>query len=217
MDFAAARLNMVESQLRPNKVADPGLLTAFLAVPRERFVPPLFHEAAYSDDDLPIGHGRSLLEPMILARLLAAAAIGSGDKVLDIGSGTGYGPAIMARLARHVTGVEENPDLIAQARARLAELGVLHADIVEGKLADGYKADAPYDVIVIEGAVAATPDAIADQLAEGGRLLAVVRAGGGMGRATIMTRVGGVLSHRPLFDAACPMLPGFEAPPRFVF
>lgn len=217
MDYAAARLNMVESQLRPNKVADEGLSSAFLAVPRERFVPTLFHDAAYSDDDLPLGGGRSLLEPMILGRMLAVAKIGSGDRVLDVGSGTGYGTAIMARLARQVTGVEDNSDFVAQARARLAELGVLHAEIVEGKLTDGHRAGAPYDVIVIEGAVAAIPDAIADQLAEGGRLLAVVKAGGAVGRAMLMTRADGVMSRRPLFDAACPMLPGFEAAPRFVF
>jgi protein-L-isoaspartate(D-aspartate) O-methyltransferase len=149
--------------------------------------------------------------------MLAVAKIGSGDRVLDVGSGTGYGTAIMARLARQVTGVEDNRDFVAQARARLAELGVLHAEIVEGKLTDGHRAGAPYDVIVIEGAVAAIPDAIADQLAEGGRLLAVVKAGGAVGRAMLMTRADGVLSRRPLFDAACPMLPGFEAAPRFVF
>ncbi|MGH6980330.1 MAG: protein-L-isoaspartate O-methyltransferase family protein [Stellaceae bacterium] len=217
MNFAAARLNMVDSQLRPNKVADQGLLSAFLAVPRERFVPSLFHEAAYSDDDLPLGGGRSLLEPMILGRLLETAAITPGDSVLDIVCASGYGTAIMARLAAHVTGVEEDTELARQARARLAELGVLHAEIVEGRLTDGHKAGAPYDVIAIEGAVAAIPNAIAAQLADGGRLVAVVRTGAGVGLATVMSRVSGVLSHRPLFDAACPMLPGFAAPPSFVF
>ena len=217
MDFAAARLNMVESQLRPNRVVEEGLVSAFLAIPRERFVPAPLHDAAYSDDDLPIGGGRTLLEPMILGRLLAAAEIGPSDKVLDIGCGSGYGAAIMARLAGQVVGLEENSDLAAQARARLAELGVLHVTIVEGRLTDGHKPGAPYDAIVIEGAVAAVPDAIAGQLAEGGRLLAVVKVGGGVGRGMLMSRVDGVLSRRPLFDAACPILPGFAAAPRFVF
>lgn len=217
MDFAAARLNMVDSQLRPNKVADQGLLSAFLAVPRERFVPTLFHEAAYSDDDLPLVGGRSMLEPMILARLLESAEIRASDKVLDIGCASGYGTAIVARIAGSVVGVEENADLARQARARLAELGVLHAEIVEGRMADGHRAGAPYDVIVIEGAVAAIPDAIAAQLAEGGRLVTVVKSAAGMGRGTIMDRVSGVLSRRPLFDAGCPMLPGFAAAPSFVF
>jgi protein-L-isoaspartate(D-aspartate) O-methyltransferase len=217
MDFAAARINMVDSQLRPNKVADGALLDAFLMVPRERFVPVAFHDAAYFDDDLPLGNGRKLLSPMVLARLLAAAKIGATDKVLDIGCGPGYGTAIIARLAAGVTGVEEDADLARQARARLAELGVLHADIVDGPLVNGHAAGAPYDVIIIEGAVAAVPDAIAKQLAEDGRLVTVVKVGAGMAQATLMNRVQGALSRRPLFDAAAPMLPGFAPAPSFVF
>lgn len=217
MDFAAARINMVESQLRTNKVADPAVLDAFLMVPRERFVPVAFHDTAYLDDDLPLGDGRALLEPMILARLLAAAKIRDTDKVLDIGCASGYGTAVLARIAASVVAVEQDAALAQQARARLAELGVLHADIVEGPLAQGHAAGAPYDVIVIEGAVAAVPDAVAEQLAESGRLVAVVKSGAGMGRATLMTRVHGVLSRRALFDAAAPLLPGFAPAPSFVF
>jgi protein-L-isoaspartate(D-aspartate) O-methyltransferase len=217
MDFAAARLNMVDSQLRPNRVADAVLLDAFLAVPRERFVPVAFHDAAYFDDDLPIGNGRMMLAPMVLARLLDVAQIGATDKVLDIGCATGYGTAIVARLAASAVGVEEDAGLARQARSRLAELGVLHADIVEGPLAQGHAAGAPYDVIVIEGAVDAIPDAIAAQLAEGGRLVTVVKDGGRMGRATLMGRIQGGLSHRPLFDAAAAPLPGFGRAPAFVF
>lgn len=217
MNFTAARLNMVESQLRTNKVADEALLDAFLAVPRERFVPVAFHDAAYFDDDLPLGNGRMMLEPMVLARLLAAAAIDGTDRVLDIGCATGYATAIIARLAAAVVGVEEDVELARQARARLAELGVLHAEIVAGPMAQGRSAGAPYDVVVIEGAVAAIPDRIAGQLAEGGRLVAVVKVGDGVGRATLMTRVAGALSRRPLFDAASPLLPGFTPAPAFVF
>ncbi|HEY5208026.1 MAG TPA: protein-L-isoaspartate O-methyltransferase [Stellaceae bacterium] len=217
MNFAVARANMVDSQLRTNKVADAALLEAFLAVPRERFVPVAFHDTAYFDDDLPLGNGRVMLEPMVLARLLEAARIGGGDKVLDIGCTSGYGAAILARLAAVVVAVEEDSALARDARARLAELGVLHAAIVEAPLVEGHAAEAPYDAIVIEGGVAHIPDAIAAQLAEGGRLVTIVRAGAGMGRATLMTRVNGVLSHRPLFDAAAPFLPGFARAPHFVF
>lgn len=217
MDFAAVRTNMVESQLRTNKVVDEAVLDAFLMVPRERFVPVAFHEAAYVDDNVPLGNGRALLAPMILARLLDTAQIRDTDKVLDIGCATGYGTAILARLAASVVGVEEDGELARQARARLAELGVLHATIVDGPLAEGYVEAAPYDVIVIEGAVAAVPDGIAGQLAEGGRLVTVVGADRGLGRATLMSRVGAVLSHRPLFDAAAPPLPGLVPAPGFVF
>ncbi len=217
MDFAAARINMVESQLRTNKVADPAVLDAFLMVPRERFVPVAFHDTAYLDDDLPLGNGRALLEPMILARMLAAAEIDDTEKVLDIGCATGYGTAIIARIAGSVVAVEQDAALVQQARARLAELGVLHAAVVEAPFAQGHEAGAPYDVIAIEGAVAAIPDAVAGQLAEGGRLVAVIKADADVGRATLMTRVQGVLSRRPLFDAAAPLLPGFAPAPSFVF
>jgi protein-L-isoaspartate(D-aspartate) O-methyltransferase len=216
MNFAAARLNMVESQLRTNQVVDGALLDAFLSVPRERFVPVAFHDAAYFDDDLPLGKGRCLLEPMILARMLNEAHVGGGDKVLDIGCATGYGTAIIARVVAQVIGVEQDADLARDARARLAELGVLHAAIVEGPLTEGHAAGAPYDVIVIEGAVARIPDAIAAQLADAGRLVAVVKTGG-TAQAMLMTRINGVLSRRPLFDAAAPFLPGFAPAPSFVF
>jgi protein-L-isoaspartate(D-aspartate) O-methyltransferase len=217
MDFATARTNMVDSQLRTNKVVDEAVLDAFLMVPRERFVPVAFHDAAYVDDNVPLGNGRALLAPMILARLLDTAQIRDTDKVLDIGCATGYGTAILARLAASVVGVEEDGELARQARARLAELGVLHATIIDGPLLEGYVEGAPYDVIVIEGAVAAVPDGIAGQLAEGGRLVTVVGADRGLGRATLMSRVGAVLSHRPLFDAAALPLPGLVPAPGFVF
>lgn len=217
MDFAAARVNMVESQLRTNKVMDEAVLDAFLMVPRERFVPVAFHEIAYLDDSVPLGNGRMLLEPMVLARLLEEAKIRGTDKVLDIGCASGYGTAVLARIAANVVGVEEDAALAQQAKARLAELGVLHASIVEGPLIQGHAAGAPYDVVVIEGAVKTIPDAVAAQLAEGGRLVTVVKTGAGMGHATLMTRIQGTLSRRPLFDAAAPLLPGFAPAPGFVF
>ena len=217
MDFAAARVNMVDSQLRTNQVLDEAVLDAFLMVPRERFVPVVFHDTAYVDEDLPLGGGRALLAPLTLARLLDAARVQATDRVLDIGGANGYGPAIVARIAAGVTVVEEDAGLAGQARARLAELGVLHATLVEGPLAKGHAAAAPYDVIVIEGAVASIPDAVAAQLAEGGRLVTVHRSGAEPGRAILVNRIQGALSRRILFDAAAPLLPGFAPAPSFVF
>jgi len=208
---------MVEGQLRTNKVTDDAVLSAFLTVPRERFVTTVLSSSAYVDDDLPIGNNRYLMEPMVFARLLQLAAITAEDKVLDIGSGTGYGAAVLARLAGSVVAVEQDPELAAQARARLQELGVIHVETIVGKHADGHPAGAPYDVIVIEGAVEAIPEAISKQLAEGGRLVATVARKSGMGQAMLMTRVNGLLSHLPEFDAAVPLLPGFERRPVFVF
>lgn len=217
IDYAAARLNMVESQLRTNKVTDEAVLDAFLAIPRERFVPASLRGNAYIDDDIPLGGERWLMEPMVLARLLQLAAVERDDTVLDIGGATGYGSAVLARLARSVVAVEADAELVRQAGARLRELGFANAAVIEGPLTEGYAGRAPYDAIVIEGAVAQIPEAVTRQLAEGGRLVAVVKKPGGIGRAVLMTRSGGVLSQRPAFDAAVRPLPGFQPRPSFVF
>lgn len=217
IDFGAARLTMVESQLRPNKVTDQAVLDAFLAVPRERFVPPGLAAAAYVDDDLPLGGGRFLMQPMVLARLMQLARIGPDDAVLEIGAGTGYGTAIAARLAGRVAGIECDAKLAASATARLAELGLGNAAVIEAPLEQGYRARAPYQVVLFEGRVAHIPDAIATQVAEGGRIVAVLGDAGRMGRAVLMTRNSGVLSRRPVFDSAVPALPGLERAPSFVF
>lgn len=220
-DYAAARLNMVEGQLRTNKVTDAAILDAFLAVPRERFIPPSLRGIAYVDDDIPLGGGRSLMEPMVLARLLQLAAIGREDKVLEVGCASGYATALLARIADNVTALESDPKLAQLARVLLAELGAT-ASVVEGKLAEGWRVNGPYDVILLNGAVAAIPPAIAAQLAEGGQLVGVVLAedsalGAGLGKAVVMTRAEGVLSSRPVFDAAIHVLPSLERAPSFVF
>jgi len=220
VDYAAARLNMVECQLRTNKVTDERVLSGFLAVPRERFVPAALRGIAYVDDDLPLGHGRSLMEPMVLARLLQLAAIDDDDKVLEIGCATGYATAILSRLSAHVIALESDPRLAAEARAHLAEFG-LGARLVEGKLDAGWPQDSPYDVILVNGAMAEIPPAIAGQLAEGGRIVGVTRNGhsvaGAAGEAVVVTRAEGVLSRRAVFDASTGLLPGFEPVPSFVF
>jgi protein-L-isoaspartate(D-aspartate) O-methyltransferase len=217
IDPVTARLNMVEGQLRTNKVVDEAVLSAFLAVPRELFVPPALRGTAYVDDDLPLDGERWLMKPMVLARLLQLAEIGPDDTALEIGCGTGYGTALLARLAHRVVAVEGDAELARQAAFRLKELSVANAAVIEAPLPEGYAQDAPYAVILFEGAIAVIPEAIARQLAEGGRLVAVVQEGGGMGRATLMTRVDGVLSRRMVFDATVPPLPGFQREPGFVF
>jgi protein-L-isoaspartate(D-aspartate) O-methyltransferase len=154
---------------------------------------------------------------MVAARLLQLAQIASGDTVLEIGAASGYGTALLSRLARSVVAIEEVGTFCQQARARLKELAIGNAEVIEAPLATGYAARAPYDAIVFAGAVARIPEAIAAQLAEGGRLVAVLRGDGGTGRAAVMTRIGGVLSQRPVFDATVPLLPGFAAAASFVF
>ena len=217
VDFATARLNMVESQIRPNKVTDPHLLDAFETIPRERFVPERLRGIAYIDEDVALGGERYVMEPMVLAKLLQAARPGPEDVALDLGCGSGYATAILSRLVATVVALEADPALAAAAIRTLDELEIDNAVVVEGPLAEGYPRQAPYNIILLGGAVAEVPAAIADQLAEGGRLVTVVSVGAGLGRATLMQRDGGVISSRILCDAAVPVLPGFEAVPGFVF
>ncbi len=217
VDFAAARSNMVESQIRTNKVTDPHLLDAFETIPRERFVPEPLRGIAYVDEDVALGGQRFVMEPMVLAKLLQAARPGPGDVALDLGCGSGYATAILSRLVATVVALEVDAALAAAANQTLDELEIDNAVVVEGQLAEGYPKQAPYNVILLNGAVSEVPLAIADQLAEGGRLVTVVSVGAGLGRATLMRRDSGVVSSRILCDASVPVLPGFEAAPGFVF
>ena len=218
----AARLNMVEGQLRTNKVTDEAVLEGFLTTPRERFVPPNLRGIAYVDDDVPLGNGRVLIEPLVLARLLQLALIGKKDKVLEIGCATGYAAVILAQMAASVVALESDPQLVAAARANLAALNVGNVQLQEAPLDLGWRAGAPYDVILINGGVAEIPTAISDQLGEGGRLVTVSEgsvspSGARCGAAVLMTRAEGKLSSRPVFDATVHILPGFARRPAFVF
>ena len=217
VDFAAARLNMVESQLRTNKVTNGAVLDAFERTPRELFVPESRQGIAYVDEDIEIGSGRHLMEPMVLARLLQAAQPGPSDVVLDIACGTGYATALLAGMAATVVALESDEDLAASATDTLAVLEADNAVVVKGRLNEGYPAQAPYNVILIGGGVAEVPEVISRQLAEGGRLVAVIKDSGSIGRATLLECHGDVVSGRVLFDAAVPSLPEFEPAPRFVF
>src|SRR5579884_736653 len=215
--YDRARANMVESQLRPNKVVDEGVLDAFGRVRRELFVPSHLRGVAYVDEDLPLGRNRFLMEPMVAARLLQAAQIERGDSALIVGAGVGYEAAVVSFLARTVIALEEDPELARQGRAALVDHGIASVKFVEAPLRGGYRQSAPYDVILFGGAISDVPAVIASQLAEGGRMVAVIKPERGVGRATIVTRTGGVLARRVIFDAATPLLPGFVPKPAFEF
>lgn len=214
-DFEAARLNMVNGQLRPSKVTDPALLAVLRALPREDFVPAGLRARAYVDEDVPLGDGRVLLEPLLLARLLQLAAVRPGDRVLAVSGGTGYGAAVLAGLGAVVTLLEPDPALAAEARRRLA--GAAGARVVEADPVAGHAAGAPYEAILIEGAVPVLPRALADQLAEGGRLVTVLAGRGGADRAVVARRIGGSVSVTEAFDCATPTLAAFAARAGFVF
>jgi protein-L-isoaspartate(D-aspartate) O-methyltransferase len=214
--FATARHNMVESQIRTNKVTDPAVIGAFSELPRERFVPEGLRGVAYVDEDIELTHGRFLMEPMILARLVQIAAPKAEDIALDVGCGSGYASAVLARLCSAVVALESDRGLIARANALLDEMQINNVVVVESALTAGYPRQAPYNVILLNGAVECIPQALFDQLADGGRLV-TVHMDGGVGRGTLYLKSAGVVSHRPIFDAATPALPGFNAEPHFVF
>lgn len=215
-EFSAARHNMVENQIRTNKVTDPALIGALSALPREVFVPDRARSLAYVDEDLAIGAGRYLMEPMVLARLLQSAMPRPEDVALVVGSGSGYSVAVLARLCTTVVAVEENADLATRSAETLTRLEIDNAVVIEGSLTAGYAKHAPYDVILIDGAVETVPDALLDQLAEGGRLVTVQHERG-VGRGVMYMRRGGARSRRIIFDAATPLLPGFARKVGFEF
>lgn len=216
--FEKARENMVDCQLRPNRVTDDAIIDAMRKIPREKFVPRQLQGFAYVDEDVPLGNGRYLREPVIIARLIQAAEIKKSDIVLDIGCNTGYSTAVMGHLAATVVGLEIEDNLANEADKLLHDLDIINVVVVrQRKLSEGYAAQGPYNVIFINGSVSAVPDGIKNQLADGGRLVTVVSKHGHMGRAVLIERHGDHFSTRELFDAATPTLVGFEADKSFAF
>lgn len=216
--FEKARENMVEGQIRPNRVTDAAIVAAMREIPRERFVPRHLQSVAYADEDIAIGNGRYLPEPMVLARLVQAAEVKKTDIVLDIGCGTGYSSALLGHLANTVIGLERDKGMAQEADRLLHALGIVNTAVVrQDDLREGYAQQGPYDVILINGAVAEVAENIKAQLADGGRLVTVVSRKGHMGIAVLITRAGGAFTQQVLFDAATPLLAGFEAPDAFEF
>ena len=215
-DQAAARRNMVESQLKPNRVTDARVLDAMGAVPRERFVPGHLAGVAYVDEDLEIAPGRHLPEPRVLGRMLHEAAVKPGERVLVVGAATGYVAAVLAEMGASVVAVESDGELAAAARANLSGIGVAGAEILEGDLAAGAARLGPYDLVVVPGAVPEIPAAIAAQLAEKGRVVAILGEGP-VNVATLLSRGPSGLAARTLFDCGTPALPGFARARGFVF
>lgn len=217
MDFGTVRRNMIECQIRTNKVTEPRLLEAMSEVPRERFVPKARQAMSYVDNDVPCGSGRCLMAPMVLARMIQETGIGPDDAVLCVGAGTGYAAAVMAKLARAVFALESIPELAKQAGEAFNELNLDNAVVLEGPLPDGWPDQSPYDVILIDGAVAEVPPGLLAQLADGGRLIAVIAGNAAIGRVTLFGKVGRSISRRSVFDATISRLPEFDRKQEFVF
>ncbi|NKB59501.1 MAG: protein-L-isoaspartate O-methyltransferase [Alphaproteobacteria bacterium] len=217
MKFEDARRIMVESQLRPNRVTDEAVLTAMGSLPRELFVPETLRSIAYVDEDLEIASGRCIMEPLILARLVQAAAPEKGDVALVVGAGSGYAAAVFARLCDTVFALESDAALAASATTLLSELVLDNVVVVEGSLAEGLPKQGPFNVILFNGGINDVPETVAGQLADGGRLVAVLGGENGVGRATLAQRGGAGVSKRVLFDASIPVLPEFRNEAGFVF
>lgn len=213
--YAEARQNMVDNQLRANTIVDEGLIAAIGRIPRERFVPEAVASIAYVDEDLALGDGRFMAEPMVLARLIQAGGVKRGDMVLDVGCATGYSSAVLASLGASVVALECDPRLADRARANLAALGLSGVAVETGDLAKGHAARAPYNVILIAGRVERLPQALMSQLVPGGRLVAVFAERGRVGQAVVVHQ--GSTARVSLFDAASHPMPGFAAEPGFVF
>lgn len=216
MDFSAARENMIDCQIRTNKVTHPGILSAMSEVPRELFVPGPLQTRAYVDEDLILEGGRALMEPLVLARLLQEADPGPEEVALVVGAGTGYSVAILAQLCGTAVGIEKNKDMVKSASNVFSELGLDNAVMIAGDISKGYPKQAPYDLILIDGAVAEIPAKLCEQLTDGGRLVAVEKSEG-VGRATVVLRRGNAFGRRGFCDVNIPFLPEFAPEETFVF
>ena len=208
-DFDASRETMVESQIRTADVTDLDLLSAFRRVPRERFVPASKMALAYGDAVVDYGDGRALLRPRDFAKLIQAADIQPHEIVLNIACARGYSVAILAQVADTVVGLETEDDAVDRATSLLTDIDVLNVAVVKGDLKRGAPEHGPFDVIIVNGAVADVPEAWLGQLANGGRLV-LIQKSGPIGRATILTKSGEAVGDRVVFDANAPFLPGFE-------
>lgn len=208
-DFAARRTMMVDTQVRPSDVTKFPIIDAMLSVAREDFVPSAQREAAYVGENLPLGGSRVLLEPRTLAKMLDALAIEGDELVLDLGCAYGYSAAVIARMAEAVVAVEEDDTMATEAQDALIAAGADNVVIHEGPLHEGAAQHGPYDVILIEGGIAVLPDAIADQLKDGGRIGCLFMQGA-LGEVRVGHKRDGRIDWRLAFNASAPLLDGFE-------
>ncbi|MFZ3581846.1 protein-L-isoaspartate O-methyltransferase family protein [Loktanella sp. DJP18] len=208
-NFDTRRTMMVDTQVRPSDVTKFPIIDAMLSIPREAFVPASLREAAYVGENLTLPGGRTMLEPRTLAKMLDALDVRSSDVVLDVGCGLGYATAVIARLAEFVVALEDDADRAAEAQANLSDEGVDNAAVMTGDLAEGVAKSAPYDVILIHGGVEVVPQALTDQLRDGGRIAALF-VQGALGTVRIGRKSDGRVAWRDAFNAGAPVIAGFR-------
>ncbi len=217
MNFEQARFNMIEQQIRPWEVLDPTVLATLGQLKREDFVPAAYRELAFADLELPIAAGQTMLAPRVEARFLQELALKKTDKVLEIGTGTGYMAALLAALTEHVVTVEINPELAATAKQNLANAGIDNVSVEIGDGAQGWSARGPYDVIVVSGSLPEVPPALLQQLRRGGRLAVVVGAAPVMTAEVITCTAEGVFNSIKVFETVIAPLANAKASPKFEF
>jgi protein-L-isoaspartate(D-aspartate) O-methyltransferase len=217
MNIEQARFNMIEQQIRPWEVLDPAVLSLLAVVKREDFVPPAYKALAFVDTAVPLPQGQAMLEPKVEARLLQELGVHKHERVLEVGTGSGYMAALLAHKAQHVTSFEVSPELAALAIANLRRAGVANVTVRTGDGAAGAPSEAPFDAILLSGSVAEMPSALLAQLKVGGRAAAIVGQLPVM-RAVLVTRTGEhAFQTRELFDTVAPRLQGFGEPSQFRF
>ncbi|MBU3646687.1 MAG: protein-L-isoaspartate O-methyltransferase [Limnohabitans sp.] len=212
-----ARFNMVEQQIRPWQVLDSQVLAVLSKVQRELFVPQAYQALAYTDTDIPLGHGQSMAPPRVAARLMHDLHLSGTEKVLEIGTGSGYLAALLAGRAQRVVSLEINPELASNARNNLQRAGITNVDVRVADGSQGAAGDAPFDAIVLGGSVSEVPQGLLQQLKVGGHLIAIVGQDHVMA-ATLYTRTAeAAWDSKALWDHTAPRLQGFSEPSRFKF
>lgn len=217
MDLERARFNMVEQQIRPWEVLDQQVLDLLLRVPREDYVPEQYRALAFSDLSIPLGHGVTMLPPKIVARMLQALCIQKSDRILEVGTGSGYLTALLASLGSHVYSVDIVPEFTQSASTRLATHSITNVTLETGDAARGWDKHGPYDVIVLTGSVPVLPEAFQKSLKPGGRLLAVVGEPPVMEARLITNVSAGAYQVTGLFETCIDSLKNAPQPERFVF
>ena len=217
MNIEQARFNMIEQQIRPWEVLDPQVLDLLFVVKREDFTPPAYRNLAFADMEIPLGGGQVMLAPKIEAKMLQELGIKKTDKVLEIGTGSGYMAALLAARAEHVITVEIRPELAATAKANLERAGIANVSVEVGNGAEGWSQSRPYDAIVVSGSLPSVPAALLKQLRVGGRLAVVVGEAPVMEAQLITCTAEGVYNTVNLFETVIPALDGAEARENFSF
>lgn len=207
-DFSKQRTMMVDTQVRPSDVTKFPIIDAMLNVARERFVPEAAKNTAYMDGPIPFAAGRTMLEPRVLAKMLDAVNVQPNEMVLDLGVGLGYSSALLSRLAEAVVALEEDEDLAKEAETTLAEVEADNVAVIQGTLSEGAAKHGPFDVLIVEGAVAELPQSLIDQVKEGGRIAAIFQTGA-LGVCRIGFKRAQSVDWRDVFNASADILPGF--------